>query len=111
MTVNEHREALEIEYARLRDRADKLNDLITGKSDVWIELIQVRPHGPVEVVVDKLLAEARQTALALTSVVRALDGTALRADTPAVASAPDPSDELRQKREQKRREALAAGQS
>lgn len=107
MTPAERRAALELEADRIKARLDELNRQINGDPS-WLDFAVNLPETVAEVTVDRLLGEARQQALALATIVKTLDGTAAKAETPAAVA--DPSDEVRQKREQKAREAAAAAQ-
>lgn len=97
MTPAERRAALELEVDRLKARLDSLAAQIDGDPAAWLS-IQEKLGGEVaEVLVDKLLAEARQHAVALASIIRTLDGTAPKAkgeDQPMV----DPGDQIAAKR-------------
>lgn len=108
MTPAERRAALELEADRIKARLDELNRQLTGDPS-WLDFAVNLPETVAEVTVDRVLAEARQQALALATIVKTLDGTAARAEAPAAAV--DPSDEVRNKREQKQREAAAAAQA
>jgi hypothetical protein len=105
MTPAERRLALELEADRIKVRLDRLNASLEGDQDAWLSIQMRMPETVAEVVVDKLLSEARQQALALATIVKALDGTTAT-EAPAKPGA-DPADEMRKKREQKRREAAA----
>lgn len=62
-----------IEACRIRDRLDKLNRLLTGDANDWLELQEVKGHeGIAEIVIDKSLSEARQQALALKGLLAEL---------------------------------------
>lgn len=107
MTPAERRQALELEADRIKARLDRLNDQIKGEPS-WLDFAVNLPETVAEVTVDKVLAEARQQALALATIVKTLDGTAAKGGSVA-GPGEDPSDEMRKKREQKQREAAAAG--
>jgi len=103
-TAAERRAALETEAARIKARLDELAKQIDGDPSAWLK-IQERLGGDVaEVLVDKVLSEARQQATALAGIIRALDGTA--AGESGGQPAADPSDEFSRKRAEK----LAAAQ-
>lgn len=75
MTPEERRAALEVEFTRLKERADYLDRVLQGDPDTWVhitELLAGKTHvGVIEL--DKPVAEARQTALAMATVAKALD--------------------------------------
>jgi hypothetical protein len=76
------RKVLLEEACRLADRLDGLDRLISGTARDWLEIVESKGDPErQELVVDKLLAEARQQAVALKQIV-----TELRA---GAASAPD----------------------
>jgi hypothetical protein len=61
------------EACRIRDRLDKLNRLLTGDANDWLELQEVKGHeGIAEIIIDKSLSEARQQALALKGLLAEL---------------------------------------
>jgi hypothetical protein len=103
--------ALQTEAQRLKDRLDILNRQIEGDQDAWWSITTHMPETVAEVQVDKVLAEARQYALALATVVKTLDALegAEQEDQKPVA---DAADEIRKRREQKletaRKKALTA---
>lgn len=100
MNAGERRAALELEAVRIKGRLDRLNAQLDGDPDAWLAITLRMPSEVAEVTVDKALAEARQQALALATIVRTLDGTAAGQSegTPATE---DPADEIRRKREEK----------
>jgi hypothetical protein len=51
------------EAGRLLDRLDRLHALLAGREDFWVQVFQGE-EGEVTLVVDKILAEARQYTLA-----------------------------------------------
>lgn len=64
---------LVMEACRIADRLDKLDDLIIGGSETWIDLIETyEGSGIADVVINKPLAEARQQALALKQILAEL---------------------------------------
>lgn len=105
MTPAERRAALELEADRIKARLDELDAQLRGEP-AWLDFAVNLPETVAEVTVDRLLGEARQQALALATIVKTLDGTAAKVEAPA--GAVDPSDEVRQKREEKARAAAAA---
>jgi hypothetical protein len=95
--------ALEVEADRLKSRLDTFARQIDGDQDAWLSIVEQMPPTVAEVVVDKILAEARQTALAYNTVVRTLaqmQGTAALTE-----GKPDPVDQLGTKRQEKLAEA------
>lgn len=72
MTPDERKLALEVEAARLKSRLDTLDAFIGGDQDAWFRLTLNTPETVAEVTVDKPLAEARQTALALATIAKTL---------------------------------------
>ena len=64
--------ALQVEFERLKERADHLDRLLQGHSDAWINIVRLMPSDVAEVTLDKPVAEARQTALAMATIVKAL---------------------------------------
>lgn len=102
MNASERRKALELEADRIKERLDQLNDQIRGEPS-WLDFAVNLPETVAEVTVDKVLAEARQQALALATIVKTLDGAGSQ-EAPAKPTA-DPADALRKRREEKQREA------
>lgn len=103
MTPAERIAALELEADRTKERLDNLDRSLRGDPDAWLTLLERLPDTVAEIVVDKVLAEARQQALALATITKTLAG--LSAEMPAAATV-DPADELKRKRA----ERLAAAQ-
>lgn len=61
------------EACRTADRLDRLDALLTGRSEEWFRLVELRGQDDVlEVQVDNALAEARQQALALRQLLSSL---------------------------------------
>lgn len=61
------------EACRIVDRLDKLDSLITGDAESWIDIIATRADPEIaEVVINKPLAEARQQALVLKQLLAEL---------------------------------------
>ena len=108
MTTDAMRQDLELEYQRLKERADRLDTLIRTDGREWVEFLDKRSGtGDVVVIIDRLLAEARQTAIAMTAIARALANSLAEekdAAEEAASKAADPSDEVRRKREEKQRQ-------
>jgi hypothetical protein len=103
MTPAERRAALELEFVRLKYRQDQLELVLSGDAAAWLRIVERMPDSVGEVTLDRAVAEARQGALAMASIVKTLDGTAVPEEQ--LGRAEDPADALRKKREQKRREA------
>lgn len=105
MTPHEQRVAdLELEFQRLKGRADYLDRMLMGHPDSWVEIRMAIPDG-TELVIDRLVAEGRQTALAMTTIAARLASMTAPAEQEQPAA--DPLDELERKR--KEREQKAAG--
>lgn len=102
MTPDDRIAALKLEFDRLKERADQLDRQLQGHPDAWLDIQLRMPDTVAEVYVDKPLAEARQTSLAMATVLKAL--TALTGEDAKPASA-DPMDELRKRREERLRTA------
>jgi hypothetical protein len=102
------RAALEVEAARIKSRLDELAKQIDGDPAAWLKLTERMSDNVAEVFVDKVLAEARQQAIALTGIIRALDGTAAQEGGSAVPVA-DPSDEMARRRADKLKAAQGQG--
>jgi hypothetical protein len=83
--------ALELEFERLKQRADHLDRVLQGDPDAWVHLIELLPAHVAEVTLDKAVAEARQGALAMATIVKTLAG--LTAEEGQVPQA-DPLDQL-----------------
>lgn len=75
MTAAERRAALELEFERLKERADYIDKILQGESDVWFRITEAlagRTHiGVIEL--DKPIAEGRQVALAMARIAQVLD--------------------------------------
>jgi hypothetical protein len=108
MNAAERRAALVTEADRIKGRLDRLHAQLSGDPDAWLSITVNMPSEVAEVTVDKALAEARQQALALATIVKTLDGTAAQ-EAPAAAGE-DPGDLLRQRREHKASVARLLGQ-
>ena len=96
--------ALQTEVQRLKDRLDIMARQIEGDQDAWWHITTLLSETVAEVTVDKVLAEARQTALALATVIKTLDALEGEAAEPAKPTA-DPADEVKLARERKLKEA------
>src|ERR1044072_2171977 len=90
--------ALQVEADRLKARLDQFDRQLRGDPDAWIEIVTRMPPTVAEVVVDRVLAEARQTALAYATVVKTL--ASLSEEAPNQNSG-DPLDEIAKKRREK----------
>lgn len=108
MTPAERRAALELEADRIKARLDQLNVQLQGDPS-WLDFAVNLPETVAEVTVDKVLAEARQQALALATIIKTLDGTAAKGGSVA-GPGEDPGDEIQKRREAKRRAAKEAAQ-
>lgn len=104
MTPKQRIEALKVEADRLKARLDQFDKQISGDPDAWVSIVARMPDDVAEVVVDKLLTEARQTALAYATVVKTL---AQLGDGAREAPTADPLDMLALKRDEKIRAAQA----
>lgn len=96
MTPAERIQALELEFERLKERADHLNRTLQGDPDAWISIIERLPDHVAEVTLDKPVAEARQNALAMATIVKTL--VQLGEEAPATPEA-DPLAVIQQKSE------------
>ena len=103
VTPAERRQALELEFIRLKERQDHLDATLQGDPAAWIRIVERMPDSVGEVTLDKAVAEARQGALAMATILKTLDGTAV-ADAPASPVA-SPADEIKKRREEKLAEA------
>lgn len=74
MTPAERKAALELEFIRLKERADFIDRVLQGDPDAWVKikliLEDARHIGSIEL--DKPVAEARATALAMATVAKTL---------------------------------------
>jgi hypothetical protein len=106
MTPAERRAALELEFVRLQQRQDHLDATLQGDPAAWIQIVERLPDSVGEVTLDKAVGEARQGALAMATIIKTLDGTAV-ADAPT-GPVSTPADEVRAARERKLKEARSA---
>lgn len=87
-----------LEAARIADRLDQIDGIVTGKTE-WIRLMHFRVNNGDEQVVtvtlDGVLAEARQQAMTLRGILAQLDVPKVVADAPEKRSG---LDELRARR-------------
>ena len=70
-----------VEALRVADRLDYFDELVAGKSREWSRLQEEGDHGGMRVVVDDLLAEARQHGTALKTMLSELRQAPPRAPT------------------------------
>lgn len=54
--------ALIVEAGRMKDRLDKLDRVLAGEDDFWLDVIEEQSGDRLIVVVDRALAESRQLA-------------------------------------------------
>jgi hypothetical protein len=104
MTPTERRQALELEFTRLKERQDHLDAVLQGDPAAWIRIVERMPDSVGEVTLDKAVGEARQGALAMATILKTLEATAAASDAPA-ASDGNPADEVKRRREEKLKEA------
>jgi hypothetical protein len=104
MTPAERRAALELEFTRLKARQDQLALVLEGDPAAWLTIVERMPDSVGEVTLDKAVAEARQGALAMATIVKTLDGTAVK-EGEGAGQGTDPGDEVKRKREAREREA------
>lgn len=97
--------ALKTEASRLKERLDVMQRQIEGDQDAWWRITTNLPESVAEVTVDKVLAEARQTALALATVVKTLDAMEAGQEQAPAHPVVDPADEVKAAREKKLAEA------
>lgn len=95
-------EALKVEFDRLKGRQDYLDRMLQGHPETWAGIQHLIPHG-TEVVIDKMVTEARQGALAMATVAKTLDALTAKDDAPAETVDPlkKMEDELAKKRASK----------
>jgi hypothetical protein len=98
--------ALNTEAERIKERLDVLERQIGGDQDAWWVITTNMPETVAEVNVRPVLAEARQQALALATVVKTLTALEAAEDAPASSGA-DPADEIKAARERKLKDAQA----
>lgn len=106
MTPAERIAALQVEADRLKVRLDQFERQLSGDPDAWLQIVTLMPPTVAEVQVDKVLAEARQTALAYTTVVKTLT---LLGDGVGELPAANPLDEIERKREERKQRKAAGG--
>lgn len=71
------------EACRLADRLDRLDDLLSGRSDDWLTLHFDESGAQAVVVVDKALTEARQQQVALKTVLAEIRASRRQVAKPA----------------------------
>jgi len=71
VTPAERIQALQTEFDRLKERADYLDRMLQGNEDAWAGIRALIPDG-VELVIDKLVGEARQNATAMATIAKTL---------------------------------------
>lgn len=103
MTPAERVAALQLEATRLKTRLDRMELQLAGDEDAWFHITQRMPDTVAEVTVDKVLAEARQTALALATITKTLVQLG-EVGAPA-ASAEDELEQRRAERKAQRKNA------
>lgn len=54
--------ALIVEAGRMKDRLDKLDELLSRRVDFWLEVVEERSGDHLVLIIDKALAESRQLA-------------------------------------------------
>lgn len=106
MTPAERRAALELEFERLKRRQDELERVLSGEPDAWLAIVERMPDSVGEVTLDRAVGEARQGALAMASILKALESGQEAAPAAPVAN---PADEIKKRRETKLKEAAAFG--
>ena len=106
MTPAERRAALELEFVRLKERQDQLALVLAGDPAAWLTIVERMPDSVGEVTLDKAVAEARQGALAMATILKTLEATAGESAAPATPVS-SPADEVRLARERKLKEAAA----
>lgn len=104
MTPEDRRAALELEYDRLKRRADQINAYLSGDPDAWasikVILENAKHIGSIEM--DKAVAEGRQVALAMATVLKTLTAiTETKPEAPTADPLQKMEDELAERRAQK----------
>lgn len=101
MTPAERKAALELEFERLKARQDNLDRMLQGREDAWADIRPMVPDG-VELVIDKLVTEARQGATAMATIAKTLaqlgDESAQEVPADPLAAMAKSRDELAAKR-------------
>jgi hypothetical protein len=104
VTPAERKTALQEEFNRLKERADILDGLLQGRPDMWVNIKTILENakhiGSIEL--DKAVAEARQTALAMATIAKTLDALGdVQVEVPAADPLEKMEDELAQRRQGK----------
>jgi hypothetical protein len=94
------------EAVLITGRLEQLDKVLSGDPDAWLGISMRMPAEVAEVTVNAPLAEARQQALALKGVLAEL--RAVQSGAPEVPAGNGKADELRQRRAEKRKQALEA---
>lgn len=84
-------EVLIIEAARVADRLEKLDDLLSGEAETWARVLS-RRDDVVELTVDGAMVEARQQATVLRQLLAEI--RRIRAADPDKSDDDDPLDDL-----------------
>lgn len=105
MTPAERITALETEFVRLKGRADTLDRILAGSADEWLGVQEKLGSEVAEVTINAPLAEARQTALAMATVLKSLASLGVGQEAPAAAEGP--ADQVAAAREKKLKDAQA----
>lgn len=105
MTPAERITALEAEFSRLKERADTLDQILKGSSDEWLSIQEKLGSEVTEVTINAPLAEARQTALAMATVLKSL--ASLGVGKSEEVPTDGPADQVAAAREKKLKEAQA----
>lgn len=79
------RQVLAGEAARLADRLDQLDELLTGDIDCWVRLTHRLLTEDYELKIDSAASEARQTAAALRQILSQLAGVGAPAEGGSIA--------------------------
>lgn len=110
MTPAERKSALELEFVRLKQRADWIDRQLQGHPGAWAHIIEVLPQHIGVVELDKVIAEGRATSLAMSSIAKTL--SQLGGEEVQV-SQEDPIERMQRQKEEDelatRRDAKSAG--
>lgn len=101
---------LEVEAERIKERLDRLDRDLQGHPDAWLEIQLRMPPTVAEVMVDKLLSEARQQATTLATVVKTIEALSGEGEQEKPQSREDDLVQRRKDREAERAKK-AAGQA
>lgn len=91
------------EAGRLLDRLDRLHALLQGREDFWVQIWQGE-DGETTLVIDKVLAEARQYTIAYAQVFERLRQAGAVGKAPEAEQPKSLFDELEKKRQERERE-------